>query len=131
MYPVLNNLQAGAWQKAACATWLASDTQLDGKGFWLRIDNNAMTSLSGLSVAESSLVLFDTGRKSVAGDLILVLVQGRHEPTFRQLVHDSGVRYLRALNPKWPVHLFDRQDKLIGVAIESRLSLTCRGQATP
>lgn len=125
-YPVLNNLQACTWQGAVCTTWLASDAQLAGDGFWLRIDNNAMTSLSGLSVTERSLVLFDTGRESVAGDLILVIPQGRHEPTFRQLVHDSGVRYLRALNPKWPVHLFDRDDKMIGVAIESRMSLTHR-----
>ena len=127
-YPVLNHLQASTWQSAVYTTWITSDAQLIGAGFWLRIDNNTMTSFSGLSVIEGSLVLFDTGRETETGDLVLAIIQGRSESTFRQMVHDSGVRYLRALNPKWPAHLFDKEDKLIGVAIESRLSLNRCGK---
>lgn len=124
-YPLLTSLQAGTWQGlvfevSSIESWLISGSSLIGRGFWLRITGNAMASLSGLGIAEGSLVLFDTAQEAGPGDLILVKKKYLGEPMFRQLVIDGGIKYLRALNPEWPVRELDSSYEVIGVGVESR-----------
>lgn len=124
-YPLLTDLQASTWEKVAFEvssidSWFMSSSSLVGKGFWLRITGNAMASLSGLGIIEGSLVLFDTAREAAKGDLILVKKRWHSEPMFRQFVIDGGIKYLKALNPAWPVRELDSSYELIGVGVESR-----------
>ncbi|MEG3132866.1 S24 family peptidase [Rouxiella sp. T17] len=130
-YLLLNRIQAGVWQDSLWdeslkknGSWIASDVTLGGEGFWLRIVNNAMSAASGLSVPEGTLVLFDTERKPENGDLVLIKFKLIAEPLFRQLLTEGGVKYLKALNPAWPICAIDAEVESICVAVEARLRLT-------
>lgn len=101
--------------------WLTGKANVRGSGFWLKINTEAMSSATGISVPDGAYVLFDTnvGEK----DGVLALYHSPSSPTllFRQLHVEVGTKYLRGLNPKWPTVPLPRGSKCLGVAVEMRL----------
>ncbi len=129
-YPVISNVQAGAWGEAIEAytlkdidLWLESDAHIQGEGFWLEVDGDSMTAPVGLSIPEGTFVLFDTGREAVNGNLVIAKMEDSNEATFKKLVIDGGQRFLKGLNPAWPLVSINGNCKIIGVAIETKLRL--------
>lgn len=129
-YPVLSKIQAGAWAEACepytlkdIDLWLESDAHTQGDSFWLEVDGDSMTSPHGLSIPEGTFVLFDTGREAVNGSLVVAKLIDDNEATFKKLVIDGSQKYLRGLNPQWPMVPINGNCKIIGVAIETKLRL--------
>jgi len=129
-YPVLSKIQAGSWAEAVEAytlkdveLWLESDAHVQGDSFWLEVDGDSMTSPHGLSIPEGTFVLFDTGREPVNGSLVVAKLIDDNEATFKKLVIDGSQKYLRGLNPQWPMVPINGNCKIIGVAIETKLRL--------
>lgn len=129
-YPVLSSVQAGAWGEAVEAytvkdidLWLESDAHIQGDAFWLLVDGDSMTAPAGLSIPEGTYVLFDTGREAVNGSLVIAKLSESNEATFKKLVIDGGIRYLKGLNPSWPLIHINGNCRIIGVAIETKLRL--------
>ncbi|MGK9173221.1 helix-turn-helix domain-containing protein [Yokenella regensburgei] len=129
-YPVLSSVQAGAWSEAIEAytlkdidLWLESDVHIQGEAFWLYVDGDSMTAPAGLSIPEGTYVLFDTGREAVNGSLVIAKLSDSNEATFKKLVIDGGLRYLKGLNPQWPIVHINGNCRIIGVAVETKLRL--------
>lgn len=129
-YPVLSKVQAGAWAEAVEAyaikevdIWLESDAHIQGDAFWLEVDGDSMTAPMGLSIPEGTFVLFDTGRAAINGSLVIAKMIDANEATFKKLVIDGGQRYLRGLNPQWPMLPINGNCKIIGVAVETKMRL--------
>ncbi|WP_145554883.1 LexA family protein [Yersinia canariae] len=129
-YPVISSVQAGAWAEAIevyttrdVELWLESDAHVQGEAFWLEVDGDSMTAPIGLSVPEGTFVLFDTGREPVNGNLVIAKLTDSNEVTFKKLVIDGGLRYLKGLNPAWPLVPINGNCKIIGVAVETKLRL--------
>ncbi|EOI6866521.1 TPA: LexA family transcriptional regulator [Yersinia enterocolitica] len=129
-YPVLSSVQAGSWGEAIEAytlkdidLWLESDAHMQGDGFWLEVQGDSMTAPAGLSIPEGTFVLFDTGREACNGNLVIAKMEDSNEATFKKLVIDGGWRYLKGLNPAWPLIPINGNCKIIGVAIETKLRL--------
>lgn len=129
-YPVLSKIQAGAWAEAVEAytlkdvgLWLESDAHVQGDSFWLEVDGDSMTSPHGLSIPEGTFVLFDTGREPVNGSLVVAKLVDDNEATFKKLVIDGSQKYLRGLNPQWPMVPINGNCRIIGVAIETKMRL--------
>lgn len=129
-YPVISKVQAGAWAEAVevytirdIELWLESDAHVQGDAFWLEVDGDSMTAPVGLSVPEGTFVLFDTGREPVNGNLVIAKLTDSNEVTFKKLVIDGGLRYLKGLNPAWPLVPINGNCKIIGVAVETKLRL--------
>ncbi|MEG3133055.1 S24 family peptidase [Rouxiella sp. T17] len=127
-HPVLSGLQAARWTDLLpvatpedIEVWIESDAPLYGDGFWMRITNDAMESPVGLSIPEGAYVLFDTARKVLTGDLVIVGMRGHSEPLFRKLVTDAGTQYLKALNPIWPMSILNEHVDSICVAVEAKI----------
>lgn len=127
-YPVISSVQAGAWSEAIepytlheISTWLESDAHIQGKAFWLLVDGDSMTAPTGLSVPQGSYVLFDTGREAINGSLVVAKMSDVNEATFKKLVIEGGHRYLKGLNPNWPIVPINGNCKIIGVAVESKM----------
>ncbi|MDT0499683.1 MULTISPECIES: S24 family peptidase [unclassified Halomonas] len=131
-YPVISRVQAGAWTE--CVTPYepgaepheeASDYRAQGKAFWLEVQGDSMTAPAGSlpSVPEGTLVLFDTGLDATPGKLVAALLDDSNEATFKQLVEDSGRRYLRALNPAYPLIPINGKCRILGVAVEAKTRL--------
>ncbi|WP_447871175.1 LexA family protein [Serratia fonticola] len=129
-YPVLSKVQAGAWLEAVEAyhlkdidQWLESAAHVQGEGFWLEVDGDSMTAPMGLSIPEGTFVLFDTGREAQNGSLVIAKLSDSNEATFKRLVIDGGQRYLKGLNPAWPMIPINGNCKIIGVAIQTMMKL--------
>lgn len=129
-YPVLSSVQAGAWSEACepytlkeIDLWLDSDAHIQGDAFWLKVEGDSMTAPVGLSIPEGTFVLFDTGREPINGSLVIAKLSDSNEATFKKLIIDGGQRYLKGLNPAWPLVPVNGNCRVIGVAIETKLRL--------
>lgn len=129
-FPVLSKVQAGAWAEAIepytladISLWLESDAHTQGEAFWLEVEGESMTSPAGLSIPEGTFVLFDTGRDPVNGSLVIAKLVDDNEATFKKLIIEGSTRYLKGLNPAWPLTPINDNCKIIGVAIETKMRL--------
>ncbi|MFZ4834386.1 LexA family protein [Rouxiella sp. Mn2063] len=129
-YPVISKVQAGCWAEAVEAysikdldVWLDSDASIHGEGFWLEVEGDSMTAPIGLSIPEGTFVLFDTGRDPANGNLVIAKLSDSNEATFKKLIIDGGQKYLKGLNPQWPLVPINGTCKIIGVAIETKMKL--------
>lgn len=129
-YPVISSVQAGSWCEAVepytlkdIDLWLESNAHIQGDAFWLLVEGESMTAPTGLSIPEGTYVLFDTGRDAVNGSLVIAKLSESNEATFKKLVIDGGQRYLKGLNPQWPLVPINGNCRIIGVAVETKLRL--------
>lgn len=129
-YPVLSKVQAGSWSEACepytlkdVDLWLDSDAHVQGDAFWLEVEGDSMTAPLGLSIPEGTFVLFDTGREAVNGNLVIAKLVDDNEATFKKLVIDGNQKFLKGLNPQWPMMPINGNCRIIGVAIETKTRL--------
>lgn len=129
-YPVLSSVQAGSWCEAVepyttkdIDLWLESNVHIQGDAFWLLVDGDSMTAPVGLSIPEGTYVLFDTGREPINGSLVIAKLSDSNEATFKKLIIDGGQKYLKGLNPQWPLVPINGNCRIIGVAVETKLRL--------
>ncbi|QBX68684.1 LexA family protein [Serratia quinivorans] len=129
-YPLVSWVQAGAWAEALepytlsqITEWYEADVRVQGEGFWLRVEGDSMTAPAGISIPEDTLVLFDTGRDPVNGSLVVAKMNDANEATFKKLIIDGGQKYLKGLNPAWPLMPINGDCKIIGVAIQTMMRL--------
>ena len=123
-------MQAGAWCEAVepytlkdIDLWLESDAHIQGEAFWLQVDGDSMTAPVGLSIPEGTFVLFDTGREAINGSLVIAKLSDSNEATFKKLVIDGAQKYLKGLNPQWPLVAVNGNCRIIGVAVETKMRL--------
>ncbi|POD92318.1 LexA family protein [Pectobacterium odoriferum] len=129
-YPLISSVKAGSWNDAdepltldQIDDWYESDVKIQGKAFWLRVEGDSMTSPVGLSIPEGTLVLFDTGREAVNGSLVAAKLTDTNEATFKKLIIDGGQRYLKGLNPAWPMKEINGNCRIIAVAVQTMMRL--------
>jgi len=127
-YPLISWISAGAWSEACepydlkdISEWYETDTNILGDGFWLRVEGDSMTSPVGQSVPEGHVVLVDTGREAKNGSLVVAKMVDANEATFKKLIIDGGNKYLKGLNPSWPMVPINGNCKIIGVVVEARV----------
>lgn len=129
-YPVISWVQAGSWNEACepytldqIDEWYESEVHVQGSAFWLRVEGDSMTAPSGQSVPDGSLVLVDTGREPINNSLVIAKLTDYNEATFKKLVIDGGQKFLKGLNPAWPITPINGNCKIIGVAVQMMMKL--------
>lgn len=88
--------------------------------FALRINGDSMVSSGPFSFPEGTIVTFDPNKEVKHGDFVLCVLDGANEATFKQLVIDQQQKYLKALNPVYPLIPFGKDSTVIGVAVHSQ-----------
>ena len=83
-----------------------TDHYAKGAAFWLQVTGDAMTAPVGISVAQGMMILVDPDISAEPGKMVIARVPGIEEATFRQLIEESGQRYLKPLNPTYPKTVF-------------------------
>ncbi len=128
-YPLISWVQAGAWSEALepyslndIDEWPESSAHVMGPAFWLKVQGDSMTSPVGLSIPEGMMIFVDTGREAENGDLVVAKLEGS-EATFKKLIIDAGQKYLKPLNPIYPMIPINGNCRIIGVVIEARIML--------
>lgn len=129
-YPVLSSVQAGAWLEACepyqveeVSEWYETTEKVIGKGFWLRVVGDSMTSSSGISFPEGTLILVDTGRECENKSFVVAKLTDVNEATFKQFIVDAGMKYLMPLNQTYKPISINGNCKVIGVVIDAKLKL--------
>ena len=82
-----------------------------------------MTAPAGISIPEGTYVLFDTGREAHNGNLVIAKLVDSNEATFKKLIIDGGQKYLKGLNPAWPLMPINGNCRIIGVAVQTTMLL--------
>ncbi|MEE4341444.1 LexA family transcriptional regulator [Pseudomonas alliivorans] len=125
-YPIVSWVTAGAWAEAVqpfpdgfADHYDVSDYKAKGPAFWLEVKGDSMTSTSAPSVPEGSQILVDTEADVRPGKLVIAKLADSNEATFKKLVEDGGVRYLKPLNPAYPTVQCSDDCKIIGVVVRS------------
>ncbi|MBD8190320.1 helix-turn-helix domain-containing protein [Pseudomonas fluorescens] len=96
-----------------------TDYHAHGNAFWLPVTGDAMTALSGLSIAAGMLILVDPAIAAEPGKLVVAQWADSPQATFRQLMEESGERYLVPLNPTYPKRLFTDDCHILGVVVQA------------
>ena len=85
----------------------------------LQIKNDAMAAPSGHaeSFHEGLYIIIDPRKKAQHNDFVIALLPNAKEVTFKQYVIDAGVRYLKPLNPQYPLVAIDDKTHICGVLV--------------
>jgi SOS-response transcriptional repressor LexA len=123
-YPVINWVEAGDWAEAVEPfppgfgdAYELSDYDSKGQAFWLKVRGDSMTAPTGTSIPEGMMILIDTEADVQPGKLVIAKLPASNEATFKKLVEDGGVRYLRPLNPDYKMIECGEDCRIIGVAV--------------
>jgi len=89
--------------------------------FAFRVKGDSMTSPSGhnKNFHEHDIIIVDSDKNVTHGDFVIALLPGAKEATFKQYVVDGGIRYLKPLNPQYPITEIDDSTHICGVLILS------------
>ena len=89
--------------------------QIDSdKGFVFMVEGDTMESPYGDTFPRKSIVGIDPSLEAESGDFVVALTD--HIPTFKQLIIDSGRRYLKPLNDRYPTVEMKADSPILGVA---------------
>ncbi|WP_409078047.1 LexA family protein [Pseudomonas sp. SZMC_28357] len=123
-YPVISWVSAGSWEEAVqpypdgfSDKYEISDYDSKGPAFWLEVKGDSMTAPNGTSVPEGMMILVDTEADVQPGKLVIAKLPASNEATFKKLVEDGGIRYLKPLNPAYKMVECDEHCRIIGVAV--------------
>ena len=83
----------------------------------LRVKGDAMTSahLLNKNFNEGNIIIVDPNKNPEHGDFVVALLPKSKEATFKQYVVDGGIKYLKPLNPQYPILQIDKGTYICGV----------------
>lgn len=128
-YPVISWVSAGDWMEAvepyhrkAIDRWYDTTVECSEDSFWLDVKGDSMTSPVGLSIPEGMVILVDPQVEAINGKLVVAKLDGDNEATFKKLVIDAGQRFLKPLNPQYPIIPINGNCRIIGVVIDAKIT---------
>lgn len=85
--------------------------------FGLRIRGDSMTAPTGQSKSfhEGDIIIVDQDKGITHGCYVIALLKNANEITFKQYVEDGGKKYLKPLNPQYPLIIMDKNTPVLGV----------------
>jgi SOS-response transcriptional repressor LexA len=75
------------------------------------------------SFYEGDIIVIDPDKAVTHGSYVIALLRGANEVTFKQFVIDGGVRYLKPLNPQYPIIKIEKDTYICGT-VTACLSFT-------
>ena len=126
-YPEISWVQAGAVSEAmelrnvSSCEMHSSDVWAGENGFWLKVMGPSMTSPVGPSFPEGFLILVAPQFDAHSGQFVVAKLTDSNEATFKQFIRDSGVFYLKPLNPSFPTIPMDDAWELVGTVVDGKM----------
>lgn len=81
------------------------------RAFAVMVEGDSMEAPQGDSFTQGCTLIVDTEATPITRDYVIAYVD--NQPTFKQLIIDSGKRFLKPLNPRYP--LTEKEFKILGV----------------
>ena len=126
-YPEISWVQAGSAREAidmgnvALCPQHTSDVWAGEDAFWLRVSGNSMTSTSGASFPEGTLILVAPDIEPRSGQFVVARMIDSNEATFKQLIRDAGELYLKPLNQSYPTKAVDDTWEIVGTVVDGKM----------
>ncbi|CAK8737137.1 putative HTH-type transcriptional regulator [Sodalis praecaptivus] len=128
-FPVISWVSAGQWMEAiepydrrSIDNWLETTTQCSEESFWLDVKGDSMTAPAGLSIPEGTAILVDPLVEARNGKLVVAKLEHENEATFKKLVIDAGRKFLKPLNPQYPITEINENCRIIGVVVDAKIT---------
>ncbi|MBF0152895.1 MAG: helix-turn-helix domain-containing protein [Magnetococcales bacterium] len=126
--PLISWAQASFWKEMTddyrapndIDQWIDTTRKLGRAAFALRVVGDSMEP----KVPEGAVIIVDPGKDAVNKSLVVVRLNNEEEVTFKQLVVDGGNRFLKPVNPRYPVlNLEGHRAKICGVVRQVLIDL--------
>ncbi len=90
----------------------------------LRVKGDTMTTPLGNSRSfhEGDVIIIDPKKNAAHGNYVVAILPRAKEATFKQYVVDGGVRYLKPLNPQYPIVKIEDSTHICGVVVGCLIS---------
>lgn len=128
-YPLISWVSAGHWMEAvepyhkrAIDNWYDTTVDCSEDSFWLDVQGDSMTSPGGLSIPEGMVILVDPEVEPRNGKLVVAKLKDSNEATFKKLVIDAGRKFLKPLNPQYPMIEINGNCEIIGVVVDAKIA---------
>ncbi len=128
-FPVISWVSAGEWAEAiepyhrkSIDRWYETTVDCSEYSFWLEVKGDSMTSPVGLSIPEGMMILVDPEVEAISGKLVVAKLDSENEATFKKLVMDAGRKFLKPLNPQYPLMEIDGNCRIIGVVVDAKIT---------
>lgn len=104
--PLISWVQAGAWSeineiRECDAERFMCPVNASGKTFALRVQGVSMEP----KFYEGDLIFVDPEAECIHGSYVVARLDDDNHATFKQLIIESGHKFLKAANPNWPEQL--------------------------
>lgn len=120
--PLISWVQAGAWQPVAdpyqpgdFEELVKVDRRYSNMAFALRVNGDSMQSPHGDSFPPGSIIIVEPDQAPRNGSYVVVRLEDEQEATFKQLVIEGSKRYLKPLNPRYPIIEVTSEATICGV----------------
>ena len=104
--PLISWVQAGAWSE------ISEIKAYDAERFMCPVNCSDLTfvlKVQGVSMEpkfyEGDLIFVDPEAECIHGSYVVARLDDNNEATFKQLIIESGHKFLKAANPNWPEQL--------------------------
>lgn len=128
-FPVISWVSAGQWMEAiepyhpkGVDRWYETTVDCSENSFWLDVKGDSMTAPAGLSIPEGMAILIDPEIEARNGKLVVAKLDSENEATFKKLVVDAGRKFLKPLNPQYPMTEIDGNCRIIGVVVDAKVT---------
>jgi SOS-response transcriptional repressor LexA len=125
--PLISWIQAGKWcgivdtfRPGDGEKMIFSTKNVGPNAFALRVKGDSMESPAGRpTYPEGSIIIVDPNVQATNGSRVVVRLEASQEATFKQLVIDGGRRYLKPLNPRYPILEVTEEATICGVVVQT------------
>ncbi|ORM64685.1 repressor [Pantoea rodasii] len=128
-FPVISWVSAGQWMEAvepyhrkSVDRWYETTVDCSENAFWLDVKGDSMTAPAGLSIPEGMAILIDPEVEARNGKLVVAKLDNENEATFKKLVIDAGRKFLKPLNPQYPMTEINGNCRIIGVVVDAKVT---------
>jgi len=125
--PLISWVQAGAWCEAIsnfeaydADLWLSCPVPISQHGYALKVLGDSMTNPgSGRSYPTGCIIFVDPDAETKTGDRVIARLPRTNEATFKVLAEDAGRKYLRPINPQYPIIEITEETHICGKVVGS------------
>lgn len=101
--------------------WEEAPLTSSNNAFWLKVVGDSMVSPTHPTIPEGHLILVEPSEPITNGSLVVAKLENTEEVTFKKLVIDSGMKFLRPLNPTYPTFPIDDSCQILGAVKQAKV----------
>jgi len=125
--PLISWVQAGQWDEVVDVYRpgegekpVYTTRKVGPRAYALRVVGDSMENPNGRpTYPQGSIVIVDPDREALHGSAVIVRLEDSKQATFKQLIVEGGTRYLKPLNPRYPIMKIDKKASFCGVVVQT------------